>query len=139
MNVTKKFTFDAAHRLSGYVGKCKNLHGHTYLLEVTLTGEINHMGFIVDFGDLKTVVSKMLDTYFDHKTILRLEDDMNLAIQKILPPESVYMVSYNPTAENMVLDIWEKLYEAFLSVETTAKIKKIRLYETPTSYAEKEV
>ena len=133
MKVVKIFTFDAAHRLSNYEGKCFNLHGHTYRLEITVSGKLNSMGFVVDFGDLKKIVNEMLDNLFDHKTILKDTDAMNLKLQAILPEGSVYMAPYNPTAENMVNDIFERLRNSF---PVGVILEKIRLYETATNYAE---
>ena len=65
MLITKEFTFDAAHKLDWHQGKCKNLHGHTYKLQVTVVGELNKNGIVIDFGDLKNIVNnKVIEVLF---------------------------------------------------------------------------
>lgn len=111
MRVFKTFTFDSAHWLPDYDGPCGNLHGHTYLLEVGVGGEMTDAGMVVDFGTIKKDVNKIIDR-FDHALI---NDFLQL-----------------PTAENMALEILKEVeaagYESVL----------VRLYETPTSFVEVE-
>lgn len=111
MKLIKKFTFDSAHHLPNYKGKCKQLHGHTYHLEVIVEGIVNpDTGMIVDFAYLKyIVISKALD-YLDHKLL-------NDVIE-------------NPTAENIILWI-KKMIERDIEGTLT-----LRLWETPDSYVE---
>jgi len=112
ISVTKIFTFDAAHRLNDYDGPCANIHGHTYKLEVTVgVHELDYQDMVIDFSRLKEIVENVVLERFDHVFI---NDQVN----------------YNPTAENMALDIHHSLCAAGLNVD------KIRLWETPTSYAE---
>lgn len=88
------FTFDAAHHLPNYYGKCKNLHGHTYKLEVTLTGEANKdTGMMIDFQNVKFTVKRKVLILLDHH-------NLNDIIE-------------NPTAENTIIWIWNKLYKEF--------------------------
>ena len=133
MRVTKIFTFDSGHRLSDYEGKCKHLHGHTYHLEITIEGEVGDDGMVIDFGILKNKVNSILDSYFDHKTVLKRSDKLNEAIKSVVPKESLYIVDYNPTVENMIVDICEKIKN---QITTKLHVSRVRLYETPTSYAE---
>lgn len=111
MKLIKKFTFDSAHHLPQYVGKCKQLHGHTYHLEVVVDGEVNpDTGMIIDFASLKhIVISKALD-YLDHKLLNDVID--------------------NPTAENTIVWIKERI-EPHIPGKIT-----LRLWETPDSYVE---
>ena len=111
MEITKIFTFDSAHYLPQHKGKCKKLHGHTYFLHVTVKGEIDEQGFVIDFGDLKQIVNPVIDL-LDHNY---LNDILE-----------------TPTCENLLIWIENELKQQapFL------KISKLRLYETPTSYAE---
>ena len=135
MRITKAFTFDAAHRLSNYAGKCRNLHGHTYLLEITLEGKsLNNSGMLLDFGVLKKTVNGILDNFFDHKTILMKDDLINKKLFEAIPLEynSFYMVDYNPTAENMAKDLCGRLKLVFKD----PIVSRIKLYETPTSSVE---
>lgn len=89
MTVTKEFTFDAAHHLTKYYGKCERIHGHTYKLLVTVSGEIQKNDMIIDFIILKRVVNKHILQYLDHHDLNEILD--------------------NPTTESLALWIWKKL------------------------------
>lgn len=118
--VSKEFTFDAAHHLHDYEGKCKNLHGHTYRVILGVSGFTNGRGLVIDFGEIKEIWKEKIEIYLDHRYI-----------NETLPP-------MNTTAENIVVWIYEKLTEALLDEKryNGARVEFIRLYETPTSYAE---
>lgn len=135
MKITKSFTFDAGHRLSNYEGKCKNLHGHTYKVEITIKGTLDKIGMLIDFGTLKEVYNKTVDAKFDHKLILFQDDPLNKKIQEV-SPEAVVMVPYNPTAENFAKDIFNMVADGLDDLKAPGLVDKIRVYETPTSYAE---
>lgn len=87
--VTKEFTFDAAHYLTKYYGKCEHLHGHTYKLHVTLSGEVQSNGLLIDFVILKRIVKKHVLDFLDHKNLNDIFD--------------------NPTCEHIAHWIWNKL------------------------------
>lgn len=118
--VTKEFTFDAAHHLHCYDGKCKNLHGHTYKLIITISGFVNEIGIAVDFNDIKKIYNETIKQKLDHRYL-----------NEVLP-------KMNTTAENMIVWIWEQLDER-LEKEGLKRlghrIEELVLYETPTSYA----
>ena len=121
--VSKEFTFDAAHHLHCYDGKCKNLHGHTYKVIFGLSGFIDERGLMIDFGEIKEIWKSEIEIHLDHRYL-----------NETLPP-------MNTTAENMVVWIYEKMSEALgkrdgLVAESGARVEFVRLYETPTSYAE---
>ena len=117
--VSKEFTFDAAHHLHAYDGKCKNLHGHTYKVVLGVSGYPDDRGLVIDFGDFKEIWKEKIEIYLDHRYL-----------NETLPP-------MNTTAENMVVWIYEKLAEALQEKGfDDARVEFIRLYETPTSYAE---
>lgn len=119
--VSKEFTFDAAHHLHCYEGKCKNLHGHTYKVILGVSGFVDERGLMMDFGDLKEIWKKEIEIHLDHRYL-----------NETLP-------SMNTTAENIVVWIYEKLAAAikdYQSQYTSARVEFVRLYETPTSYAE---
>ena len=120
--LTKCVTFDAAHKLELYDGPCNNLHGHTYNLEVTISGQVDASGFVIDFKRMKQILEEEIISEYDHKYI-----------NDVLKIE-------NPTAENMVLKMWEKLNSKIEDVfgENGVVLEKIRLYETSTSYVEKK-
>ena len=141
MKITKIFNFEAGHRLSHYAGKCFYLHGHSYKLEVTVAGVLNKLGMIIDFGVLKDIVNKILDKNFDHKMIMKKDDLANQAVVKAFIPSGdnfdvgygFYLVDYNPTAENIGLDLFNKIKA---DLKDGVILSKIVLYETETSYAE---
>ena len=118
--ISKEFTFDAAHHLHHYEGKCKNLHGHTYRAILGLSGYTDERGLMIDFGDIKEIWKQKIEIHLDHRYL-----------NETLPP-------MNTTAENIVVWIYEKLAAALLDEEkyNGARVEFIRLYETPTSYAE---
>lgn len=117
--VSKEFTFDAAHHLHQYEGKCKNLHGHTYRVILGVSGYTDERGLVIDFGDIKDIWKQKIEIHLDHRYL-----------NETLPP-------MNTTAENIVVWIYEKLAEALQEEQFRgARVEFVRLYETPTSYAE---
>jgi 6-pyruvoyltetrahydropterin/6-carboxytetrahydropterin synthase len=121
--VSKEFTFDAAHHLHCYEGKCKNLHGHTYRVIFGISGFVDDRGLMMDFGDIKDIWKNEIEIFLDHRYL-----------NETLP-------TMNTTAENMVVWIYEKMQEAVSTEERqklyhVARVEFVKLYETPTSYAE---
>lgn len=121
--VSKEFTFDSAHHLHEYEGKCKNLHGHTYKVVFGISGFVDGRGLMIDFGDIKEIWKNEIEIFLDHKYL-----------NETLPP-------MNTTAENIVVWIYEKMAEALQQGDRAnqydgARVEFVRLYETPTSYAE---
>lgn len=139
VRVTKKFTFDMAHALFGYDGPCKNIHGHTYHLSVTLLGSPSQnledvkLGMVVDFGDLKKIVKENILNEYDHALVLNEEAPYSKSEVISNEFEKVILVPYQPTCENLLLDFVQRLKPLF-SVDM--KLVSIRLEETPSSYAE---
>lgn len=110
--------FSSAHQLRGYKGKCENLHGHNYKIEIYARGsELNNIGLLVDFGDLKRAANEIVK-YLDHRN---LND---------LPP---FDDELNPSAENLARYILE--YVASRVNDDRVQVYKVRCYETPTSVA----
>ena len=121
--VSKEFTFDAAHHLHAYEGKCKNLHGHTYKVVFGISGIPNDIGITVDFGAIKTIWKEEIEGFLDHRYL-----------NETLP-------LMNTTAENMVVWLFERMENALQSNAYCSSIlggrtEFVRLYETGTSYAE---
>lgn len=139
VRVTKRFSFDMAHALYGYDGPCKNIHGHTYHLSVTLMGapmeDVNNvkLGMVVDFGDLKKIVHDEILSEYDHALVLNEEAPYSKSEVISNEFEKVILVPYQPTCENLLLDFVNKLKPLF---STDMALVSIRLEETPTSYAE---
>ena len=128
-----------AHALFGYDGPCKNIHGHTYHLSVTLMGQplqdTNHvkLGMVVDFGDLKQLVREHILDVYDHALVLNEEAPYSKSEVISNEFEKVILVPYQPTCENLLLDIVNKLRPLFSEHHA---VVSIRLEETPSSYAE---
>lgn len=130
--VTKFFEFEAGHRLMHHKGKCKNLHGHNYKVEVKVIGDyflVNESGMLIDFGDLKNIVKPILDNW-DHAMIINSHDS---ELINFLTQEKYNIVTFpgEPTAENMARYLWEKIHP---KLDPRATLK-IRIWETSTSYA----
>ena len=120
VSVTKEFTFDSCHQLKEYVGACARLHGHTYKLQVTVEGELDKIGMVVDFKELKAYVDGMIIKSLDH---YNLNDKL----------------WFNTTAENMVVYFFELLSKFFIEIsqreDRYIALTEVKLWETPTSFA----
>ncbi len=140
IRITKQFSFETAHALYGYDGKCRNLHGHSYKLSVTVIGspitDTNHvkLGMVIDFGDLKKIVKEDIEDVFDHATVFNKNTPhVELAKELEQRGHDIILVDYQPTTENMVVDFAQKI-KARLPKDIT--LYSLRLQETETSYAE---
>ncbi len=140
IRITKHFDFESAHALYGYDGKCKNIHGHSYHLYVTVIGEPivdaenPKNGMVMDFGDLKVIVKKEIITKFDHAVVLN-ENSPHRELAKTINDYShkVVLVPYQPTSENMLLDFSERIQK---QLPQNVLLHSLKLYETANSYAE---
>lgn len=134
--VYKEFTFDAAHALDGYSGKCKNIHGHTYHLKIGVVGAPNDdetssdYGMVMDFKELKSLYETEIENRFDHQLILKDNSRFRGSVEGTT---SVRFVPYQPTCENMLSEIVLLLRQK-LPEEVT--LYNVLLRETSTSYAE---
>ena len=136
MTVTKVFTFDMGHRLSNYQGKCRKFHGHTYILYVTLEGVKDKLGMVIDFSALKDLVQGYIDG-FDHRMLVKAGDELNEAVAKLVPEKDWFVfVNYNPTVENIAQDIYNTISGIDVLMINKVHVKSVKLYETPTSFAE---
>jgi 6-pyruvoyltetrahydropterin/6-carboxytetrahydropterin synthase len=140
IRVTKQFTFETAHALYGYDGKCRNIHGHSYKLDVTVIGEpITDMdnvkcGMVIDFGDLKHIVKSQVVDKMDHAIILNKETPhIELAQTLKSSGHDVILVDYQPTSENMVIDFANSIQG---KLDPKIKLHSLKLRETGTAFAE---
>lgn len=122
--VTKRFTFEACHRLVDYTGKCQNPHGHSYKMEVTVKGVPDKQNLLMDFKILKTIVNEAVIDKVDHQ-------DLN----EIMP--NVYATEGNTTCESMIEAFWYAIENrlAFYHYDNV-ELYRIRLWETESGYAE---
>lgn len=136
IRLSKEFTFESAHALDGYDGKCVNIHGHSYKLIVCVKGQPiedpNHFkqGMVIDFTDLKAIVKGNIINLFDHALILK-EDSRFKGIEK--KHQNVVFKPYQPTCENMVIDFAQILKD---KLPSNVSLHSLLLRETATSYAE---
>jgi 6-pyruvoyltetrahydropterin/6-carboxytetrahydropterin synthase len=140
IRITKQFSFETGHALYGYDGKCKNLHGHSYQLHVTVIGkpimDRGHKknGMVIDFGDLKKIVEEHIVDIFDHAMVFN-KNTPHKELANVLEAQghNIILVDYQPTSEMMVIDFAETI-KAHIPVHI--KLHSLKLYETATSYAE---
>ncbi len=139
IRVTKVFTFDMAHALYGYDGPCKNIHGHTYILSVTLKGKVinenNHPknGMVIDFSDFKKIVNEYIISVFDHSLVLNANSPHANLVELKMNFEKINYVPYQPSCENLMIDFLNRITD---KLPEHISVNNLKLHETPTSYAE---
>jgi len=143
MIITSRMEFDAGHRIPNHKSTCRNLHGHRYAIEVSLSGEIiqeeneSDFGMVIDFKDAKELVKKTIVDPWDHAFIVYEKDFEVLEFLNSLPNHKTVILSMVPTAENMALIAFEMLEKAFnLKFNNKIKPHRVRLYETPNNWAD---
>ena len=137
IRITKEFKFEVAHALHGYDGLCKNIHGHSYKLWVTIRGEVRNEkghqkdGMGMDFDVLNSIVKPAIINKYDHSLVLNAKSphaDIDLSAF-----EKVFYLPYQPTSENIVMDIAEFIKS---KLPNGIELYKVVLSETATSFAE---
>jgi len=140
IRITKHFNFETGHALYGYDGKCKNVHGHSYKLFVTVIGtpilDSNNVkfGMVIDFGDLKKIVKEEIVDNFDHATVFN-KNTPHIELAKELQDRGhhVILVDYQPTSEMMIIDFAEKIKNR---LPKNIQLHSVKLQETESSFAE---
>jgi 6-pyruvoyltetrahydropterin/6-carboxytetrahydropterin synthase len=139
IRITKQFNFEMAHALHGYDGLCKNIHGHSYELFVTVIGVPNpnnespKKGMVIDFKDLKSIVKGQIVNEFDHALVLshRAPEDHIAELKRHY--EKIIITPYQPTTENYLIDFVKRIKE---KLPVGIKLHCLKIKETVTSYAE---
>jgi len=140
IRITKQFSFETGHALYGYDGKCRNVHGHSYKLSVTVIGipisdsDNVKYGMVIDFSDLKKIVKNEIVDVFDHATVFN-KNTPHVELAKELSDRghNVLLVDYQPTSEMMVIDFSEKIKK---HLPENIQLHSLKLQETESSYAE---
>jgi 6-pyruvoyltetrahydropterin/6-carboxytetrahydropterin synthase len=140
IRITKQFNFETGHALYGYDGKCKNVHGHSYKLSVTVIGtpitdrDNVKFGMVIDFTDLKKIVKEEIVDQFDHATVFN-QTTPHVSLAKELSDRGhhVILVDYQPTSENMVIDFAKKIKNR---LPESIQLHSLKLQETDSSFAE---
>lgn len=140
IRLTKEFSFESAHALEGYDGACREIHGHSYKLFVTVKGEpiadltSPKCGMVIDFGDIKRIVNKHIISRLDHAFVMRrtpraeqIAETLSVAFSR------VELVDYQPTCENMLSDFAARIAP---ELPEGVELFSLKLHETATSYAE---
>lgn len=140
IRITKQFSFETGHALYGYDGKCRNVHGHSYKLDVSVIGQpiidasnVKY-GMVIDFSDLKKIVKEEIVNVFDHATVFNKNTPhVELAQELETRGHNVLLVDYQPTSEMMILDFAEKIKGR---LPQNIKLHSLKLQETSSSYAQ---
>ena len=139
VRLTKTFTFEMAHALFNYEGKCKNIHGHSYKLEVTVIGRPTEKpadpqdGLLIDFGDLKKIVNAKVVDIFDHALVMKKDYSDELLNSLAANFELIQYVDYQPTCENLIGDFAGKIKTA---LPNGVVLHHLKLHETATAFCE---
>jgi len=139
IRVTKEFSFEMSHVLWNYDGPCRNVHGHSYRLFVTLSGVPvddpgnPKNGMVIDFIVLKSIVKKEIINVFDHAVVVSKRFDMEKTEMFSKMFGNTVLVDYQPTCENLVSDFAGRIARL---LPPGIKLHNLKLYETATSFAE---
>ncbi len=143
MQITTRLEFDAGHRIPCHKSQCKNLHGHRYAIEITLSGDIiknenaSENGMVMDFSDVKAIAKKVLVDVWDHAFLVYQNDVEVLNFLNSLPNHKTVVFPTVPTAENMAAEAFRILNSHYQDTYGNhLKLEKVRLYETPNNWAD---
>lgn len=137
VRLTKEFRYEGAHALMGYDGKCRHIHGHSYILYVTVKGspssdiESPKCGMLLDFTELKKIVNETIVFKFDHALTIREGAPLIDALKAQY--DNIIVLPFQPTCENLVIHFAELLSQ---KLPKEVKLFSLKLYETATSYVE---
>jgi 6-pyruvoyltetrahydropterin/6-carboxytetrahydropterin synthase len=143
MQITTRLEFDAGHRIPNHKSQCRNLHGHRYALEITLSGDIinqakaSENGMVMDFSDVKKIAKESVADVWDHAFLVHKDDKTVLDFLNSLPNHKTVVFSSVPTAENMAAEALKILKSQYKDTYGNhLKLERVRLYETPNSWAD---
>ena len=142
MQITTRLEFDAGHRIPNHKSQCRNLHGHRYALEITLSGdiinqEISENGMVMDFSDVKRIARESVVDVWDHAFLVYAKDVEVLNFLNTLANHKTVVFPSVPTAENMAAEAFKILKNQYQDTYGNhLKLARVRLYETPNSWAD---
>jgi 6-pyruvoyltetrahydropterin/6-carboxytetrahydropterin synthase len=143
MQITTRLEFDAGHRIPCHKSQCRNLHGHRYAIEITLSGDIiqredtSDNGMVMDFSDVKAIARRAVVDVWDHAFLVYKNDSVVLDFLKSLPDHKTVAMNSVPTAENMAAEAFRILKSEYQDTYGNhLKLERVRLYETPNSWAD---
>lgn len=143
MQITTRLEFDAGHRIPDHKSQCRNLHGHRYAIEITLSGDIiqqehaSENGMVMDFSDVKKIARETVVDVWDHAFIVYQDDKVVLDFLNTLPNHKTVIFPTIPTAENMASEAFRLLKAQYKDVYGNhLTLDRVRLYETPNSWTD---
>ena len=143
MQITTRLEFDSGHRIPNHKSQCRNLHGHRYALEITLSGDIinassiSEDGMVMDFSDVKKIARECVVDVWDHAFLVFKDDKVVLDFLNTLSNHKTVVFPSVPTAENMAAEAFRILKSQYKDVYGNHLIlERVRLYETPNSWAD---
>ena len=136
LEIMRRIKFCAGHRLHQHGGKCEFFHGHNYIADFYVTSDnVDSVGRIIDFAELKSRFKGWLDDHWDHGFILNQDDQNGLEAIKMVVPSKYYVLPYNPTAENMARYLLEVVCPEVLS-DTNVQATRVVIWETEEAFGE---
>lgn len=143
MQITTRLEFDSGHRIPCHKSQCRNLHGHRYAMEITLSGDIiqhegsSEQGMVMDFSDVKAIARKHVVDVWDHAFLVYKGDTEVLNFLNTLPNHKTVVMDTVPTAENLATEAFKILKLHYKDVfGNHLTLERVRLYETPNSWAD---
>lgn len=143
MQITTRLEFDAGHRIPCHKSQCRNLHGHRYAIEITLSGDIiaqdnlSDSGMVMDFSDVKRIARESLVDVWDHAFLVYKNDSEVLNFLNSMPNHKTVVFPTVPTAENMAAEAFKILNGQYKDTYGNhLKLERVRLYETPNNWAD---
>ena len=143
--ITRKLEFDAGHRIPDHRSQCRNLHGHRYVLEITLQGELVETegapdrGMVMDFADVKALAMEHLVNKWDHAFIVYARDEVVRSFLETMADHKTVVLDRIPTVENLAAEAFRILSDVYNDhYGVDLKLKRVRLYETPNCWADVE-
>lgn len=143
MLITRRLEFDAGHRISTHGSQCRHLHGHRYVVEITLSGDIisdegaPEQGMVMDFSEIKRIAKEVLVDKWDHAFLVYVGDTLVVEFLQSLEDHKTVILDTQPTAENLAIRAFHILDHAFEDIYgSRLKLEQVRLYETPNCWAD---
>lgn len=143
MRITRRLEFDAGHRIPDHASQCRHLHGHRYVLEVTLSGDIIKAdgqpvnGMVMDFADVKRIANEQVVSRWDHAFLVYRGDSLVVDFLATVPGHKTVELDVVPTAENLAAVAFRVLDAAYQDIYGNhLRLERVRLYETPNCWAD---
>ena len=145
MRITRRLEFDAGHRIPDHKSQCRHLHGHRYVIEISLTGDVIQIdgdaanGMVMDFADVKSIAQDIIVNVWDHAFLVYQGDQAVVDFLNTIPGHKTVILDCIPTAENLAQLAFNLLRPAYQDTYGNhLRLTRVRLYETPNCWADAE-